>query len=54
MRRDIPLVTARISRDLFVADLDSHQRRMAGTIAADFPDEAYASAVWKPLGRLSR
>lgn len=54
MRRDIPLVTARISRDLFVADLDSHQRRMAGTIAADFPDEAYASAVWKPIGRLSR
>jgi FAD-dependent urate hydroxylase len=48
MRRDIPLVTARISRDLFLADLDSHEKRMTGTIAADFPDEAYASAVWKP------
>jgi cation diffusion facilitator CzcD-associated flavoprotein CzcO len=50
MRRDIPLVVARISRDLFLADLDSHQQRMTGTIAADFPDEAYASAVWKPPG----
>jgi cation diffusion facilitator CzcD-associated flavoprotein CzcO len=48
MRRDIPLVTARISRDLFLADLDSHQQRMTGTIAADFPDDAYASAVWNP------
>ena len=50
MRRDIPLVTARISRDLFLADLDSHEQRMTGTIAADFPDEVYASAVWKPPG----
>jgi cation diffusion facilitator CzcD-associated flavoprotein CzcO len=50
MRRDIPLVTARISRDLFLADLGSHEQRITGTIAADFPDEAYASAVWKPPG----
>jgi cation diffusion facilitator CzcD-associated flavoprotein CzcO len=50
MRRDIPLVAARISRDLFLADLDSHEQRMTGTIAADFPDEAYASAVWRPGG----
>jgi cation diffusion facilitator CzcD-associated flavoprotein CzcO len=50
MRRDIPLVTARISRDLFLADLDRHEQRMTGTIAADFPDEVYASAVWKPPG----
>ena len=48
MRRDIPLVTARISRDLFLADLDSHEQRINGTIAADFPDDAYATAVWKP------
>jgi cation diffusion facilitator CzcD-associated flavoprotein CzcO len=46
MRRDIPLVTARISRDLFMADLDSHEKRMTGTVAADFPETAYASAVW--------
>ncbi|MDR3529244.1 MAG: SidA/IucD/PvdA family monooxygenase [Rhodopila sp.] len=48
MRRDIPLVAARISRDLFLADLDGHEERMTGTIAADFSDEIYASAVWKP------
>ncbi len=48
MRRDIPLVTARISRDLFMADLPSHEKRMTGMIAADFPDDAYASAIWKP------
>jgi cation diffusion facilitator CzcD-associated flavoprotein CzcO len=46
MRRDIPLVTGRISRDLFLADLAHHERRMTGTIAADFPDEIYASAIW--------
>jgi FAD-dependent urate hydroxylase len=52
MRRDIPLVTASISRDLFLADLDSHQQRMTGTIAADFPDDLYASAVWAaPAGQ---
>jgi FAD-dependent urate hydroxylase len=50
MRRDIPLVTARISRDLFLADLDSHEQRITGTVAADFPDDLYASAVWKPPG----
>jgi cation diffusion facilitator CzcD-associated flavoprotein CzcO len=48
MRRDIPKVTARISLDLFLADLDKHEQRMTGTIAADFPDDAYASAIWKP------
>jgi cation diffusion facilitator CzcD-associated flavoprotein CzcO len=48
MRRDIPLVVARISRDLFLADLDSHEQRMTGTIAPDFSDDIYASAVWKP------
>jgi cation diffusion facilitator CzcD-associated flavoprotein CzcO len=47
MRRDIPLVTARISRDLFLADLDKHEQRIIGTIGADFPDDVYASAVWK-------
>ena len=46
MRRDIPLVAARISRDLFLADLDQHEQRMNGTIAADFPPEAYGAAVW--------
>ena len=47
MRRDIPLVAARISRDLFLADLESHENRMTGAIAADFSDDAYLSAVWR-------
>jgi FAD-dependent urate hydroxylase len=47
MRRDLPLVTARISRDLFLADLDRHEQRINGTIAADFPPELYAKSVWK-------
>lgn len=46
MRRDIPLVAPHISRDLFLADLDQHEQRMNGTIAADFPAKAYAAAVW--------
>jgi FAD-dependent urate hydroxylase len=50
MRRDIPLVTARISRDLFLDDLASHEQRMTGTIAADFAAEVYASSIWKPAG----
>ncbi|HEY0184292.1 MAG TPA: NAD(P)-binding domain-containing protein [Rhodopila sp.] len=54
MRRDIPLVTARISRDLFLADLEHHERRMNGTIAADFPDEIYASAVWNPSAQTAK
>ncbi|WP_428490946.1 NAD(P)-binding domain-containing protein [Rhodopila sp.] len=53
MRRDIPLVAARISRDLFLADLDRHQARMGGTVAADFPDQVYASAVWQRSERQS-
>jgi hypothetical protein len=44
-------VTARISRDLFLADLDHHKQRMTGTIAADFAEDTYASAVWQPPAR---
>lgn len=47
MRRDLPLVTARISRDLFLADLDHHAQRMNGTLPPDFPPEVYAKSVWK-------
>jgi len=50
MRRDIPLVTARISRDLLRADLDKREQRITGTIAADFPDDVHAPVVSKPLG----
>jgi len=47
MRRDVPLVTARISRDLFLADLASHERRMNGNVAVDFEASVYASALWQ-------
>jgi FAD-dependent urate hydroxylase len=46
MRRDLPLVTARISRDLFLADLDHHRVRLSGSIAADFTPDLYRRSVW--------
>ncbi|MDR6951154.1 cation diffusion facilitator CzcD-associated flavoprotein CzcO [Ancylobacter sp. 3268] len=46
-RRDIPSVVARISRDLFLADLDAHERRITSTIAAEFDASLYASAIWR-------
>jgi len=45
MKRDIPGVTAWISRDLFLADLPAHARRMMGDVAPDFGPELYAAAV---------
>lgn len=45
MRRDIPLVVARISRDLFLGDLAAHGQRMNGAVAADFADDVYNAAV---------
>ncbi|ESZ72273.1 monooxygenase [Mesorhizobium sp. L103C119B0] len=48
IRRDVPAVVARISRDLFLADLDSHESRITGSHPAEFGEEAYASAVWRP------
>ncbi|MHC2435968.1 FAD-dependent oxidoreductase [Bradyrhizobium sp. USDA 4451] len=47
-KRDIPGITARISRDLFLADLASHEARINGEIAEDFAAELYAPAVWRP------
>lgn len=47
-RRDIPAIVARISRDLFLADLDAHGQRINGTIAEDFGRELYAASVWNP------
>jgi hypothetical protein len=51
MKRGHPAVTAQISRDLFLADFDHHQRRMTGDVAPDFGPELYAKAVWSPPGR---
>lgn len=47
MKRDIPAVVRRISRDLFFADLDSHAARLAADVPADFDESAYASSVWQ-------
>jgi cation diffusion facilitator CzcD-associated flavoprotein CzcO len=48
MKRDIPTIVARISRDLFLADLETLERRMRGAVPPDFPAELYARAV-RPL-----
>lgn len=50
MRRDIPGSVARISRDLLLADLALHERRIRADVPADFGAEFYAGAVWKPTG----
>jgi cation diffusion facilitator CzcD-associated flavoprotein CzcO len=47
MKRGHPTVTAQISRDLFLADFEHHQRRMTGEVPADFGPELYERAVWK-------
>jgi FAD-dependent urate hydroxylase len=46
MKRGLPAVTARISRDLFFADFRAHQQRLMGDVAPEFSDELYAAAVW--------
>lgn len=48
IRRDVPAVVARISRDLFLADLDSHESRITGSHPAEFGEETYAASVWRP------
>ncbi|HXA22051.1 MAG TPA: NAD(P)-binding domain-containing protein [Acetobacteraceae bacterium] len=45
MKRDIPTVVARISSDLFLADIQAHERRIVGDVAPDFNEEVYARAV---------
>ena len=48
MKRGLPAVTARISRDLFFADFPAHQQRLLGDVAPEFLPELYARAVWGP------
>ncbi len=48
MKRGLPAVSARISRDLFFADFPTHERRLTGEIAPEFPEALYAAAIWKP------
>ncbi|MDR7009808.1 NAD(P)/FAD-dependent oxidoreductase [Paraburkholderia strydomiana] len=47
MKRDIPSVVRRISRDLFLADLESHANRLASDVPAEFDESAYAANVWR-------
>ncbi|MBV9552129.1 MAG: SidA/IucD/PvdA family monooxygenase, partial [Alphaproteobacteria bacterium] len=47
MKRGHASVTGAISRDLFLADFDHHQRRMTGDVPPDFGPELYQKAVWK-------
>ena len=45
MKRDIPGIAGRISRDLFLADLEQHAVRMTGDVPPDFTEALYASAI---------
>jgi FAD-dependent urate hydroxylase len=45
MKRDIPVIVARISADLFQDDLDTLRHRMISMVPADFTPELYRSAV---------
>jgi cation diffusion facilitator CzcD-associated flavoprotein CzcO len=47
MKRGVAAVAARISRDLFLADLGLHERRLTADVAPDFDERLYAAAVWK-------
>jgi cation diffusion facilitator CzcD-associated flavoprotein CzcO len=45
MRRGVPAIVGRISRDLFLADLDLHRRRLREDVAPEFGEELYRGAV---------
>jgi cation diffusion facilitator CzcD-associated flavoprotein CzcO len=47
MKRGIPAIAARISRDLLLADLPLHRRRLTADVAPDFAPALYQSAVWR-------
>lgn len=47
IRRDTPQVAARISSDLFLADLPLHEERMRGEVGPDFTDSIYAASIWR-------
>ncbi|HWU04377.1 MAG TPA: SidA/IucD/PvdA family monooxygenase [Novosphingobium sp.] len=48
IKRDVPLITAQISRDLFLADFDDHAERLVGPMGPDFEPDLYAGSVWSP------
>ena len=53
MKRGVAAVTARISRDLFLADLECHKRRLTADVAADFDESLYAGPVWLPASNIA-
>ncbi|BCZ81252.1 hypothetical protein PTKU64_49270 [Paraburkholderia terrae] len=46
MKRDIPAVVRRISRDLFLGDIDSHAQRLAADVPPEFDESLYAASLW--------
>jgi len=48
MKRGVPTIVARISRDLFLADLDAHRHRLAADVAPDFAETLYEPAIRRP------
>jgi cation diffusion facilitator CzcD-associated flavoprotein CzcO len=48
MKRGVAAIVARISRDLFLADLDRHQHRLTADVAPDFAESLYAAALRRP------
>lgn len=44
MKRGVATIVARISRDLFLADLDRHEIRLTATVLPDFGESLYAAA----------
>jgi cation diffusion facilitator CzcD-associated flavoprotein CzcO len=50
MRRGVPAIVARISRDLFLGDLDIHRKRLAADVAPEFGEELYRDAVRSGAG----
>jgi cation diffusion facilitator CzcD-associated flavoprotein CzcO len=45
MRRGIPAVVSRISRDLLLADLPEHERRLSAVVEPEFSEQLYSAAV---------
>ena len=48
MKRGVPAIIARISRDLFLADLDAHERRLTADVVPDFTEALYEAALGRP------
>jgi cation diffusion facilitator CzcD-associated flavoprotein CzcO len=52
MKRGLPAVTQRISRDLFFADLARHEQRLAAAVEPEFRPDLYDAALHRAAGGL--